>query len=211
MLFERKQMVRINDTHVFPLEDTLFTFALAAEAGDIFLPYRHLICGIGKVNAAYHLMKAIQQKKPSVIVNLGSAGSSYYKNGEVVCCTKFVQRDMDVRGLGYALYETPLSGIPPILEYGLQMDSLPDSICGTGDNFEMAHADTIYDVVDMEAYALACVAMKEDIPFLSLKYISDGADGNAAEDWTIQVHNAALAFSKVLGLGEKETFVRSSL
>jgi len=59
---------------------------------------------------------------------------------------------------------------------------LPESICGIGDTFEMAHSATIYNVIDMEAYALAMIAMKENIPFLFLEYISDGADGNAAEE-----------------------------
>jgi adenosylhomocysteine nucleosidase len=40
--------------------------------------------------------------------------------------------------------------------------------------------------------------MKEQIPFLCLKYISDGADGMAAEDWNVQVHNAAVAFKRIL-------------
>ncbi|MFC6102802.1 5'-methylthioadenosine/S-adenosylhomocysteine nucleosidase family protein [Olivibacter domesticus] len=197
-------MITINPKYAFPVEDVLFTFALASEAADVFTDYKHLICGIGKVNAAYNLMKAIQQEKPKLIVNLGSAGSNHYKKGDIVCCSKFIQRDMDVRGLGYDQYETPLSGLPPILEYGLQMDGLPEAVCGTGDNFEMAHSTTIYNVVDMEAYALALVAMKENIPFLSLKYISDGADGNAAEDWTVQVHKAALAFGEILKLGKQD-------
>ena len=193
-------IITINKEYAFSVEDVLFTFALESEAADVFAEYKHLICGIGKVNAAYSLMKAIQQEKPKLIVNLGSAGSNCYKKGEIICCTRFVQRDMDVRGLGYEQYETPFSGMPTVLEYGLQMEGVPVSICGTGDNFEMAHAATIYDIVDMEAYALALVAMKENIPFLSLKYISDGADGNAAEDWMVQVHKAAIAFEEVLNL-----------
>lgn len=196
-------MITINQNYAFPVENVLFTFALASEAADVFTEYRHLICGIGKVNAAYNLMKAIQEEKPSLIVNLGSAGSNHYTKGEVICCTKFVQRDMDVRGLGYEQYETPLSGLSPVLEFGLHMEGLPDAICGTGDNFEMAHSKTIYNLVDMEAYALAMVAMKENIPFVSLKYISDGADDNAAEDWTVQVHKAAVAFGEVLKLNKK--------
>ncbi|GAA4307285.1 hypothetical protein [Compostibacter hankyongensis] len=200
-------MVVINQNRSFPIGNVLFTFALASEAAEVFSEYNHLICGIGKVNATYNLLKAIQDKKPSLIVNLGSAGSNYYKKGEVVCCTKFVQRDMDVRGLGYEQYETPLSGLPLVLEYGLQMEGLPETICGTGDNFEMAHSATIYNVVDMEAYALALVAMKENIPFLCLKYISDGADGNAAEDWTVQVHKAAMAFGEALKLDKKDISV----
>jgi len=107
---------------------------------------------------------------------------------------------MDVRGLGFAQYETPLSNLPVILDYGLAMDNLQIGICGTGDSFEMGHATKIYDVVDMEAYALAMIAMKENIPFLCLKYISDGADDNAADDWVIQVHKAAAAFGNILQL-----------
>lgn len=186
----------------FPIANVLFTFALAAEAAEVFDGYNTLITGIGKVNAAYELTKAIQSQKPSLIVNLGSAGSNYFQKGEVICCTKFVQRDMDVRGLGYEQYETPLSDLPTILEYGLKMESLHTSICGTGDSFEMNHSASIYEVVDMEAYALALIAMKENIPFLCLKYISDGADDNAAEDWTVQVHKAAVAYGDILKLNK---------
>jgi adenosylhomocysteine nucleosidase len=78
------------------------------------------------------------------------------------------------------------------------MDGLKVGICGTGDSFEMGHSETIYNVVDMEAYSLALIAMKENIPFLCLKYISDGADDNAAEDWTEQVHKAAVTYGKLL-------------
>jgi len=193
-------MIKINRKHSFPVEDVLFSFALASEAADVFERYNRLITGIGKVNAAYELTKAIQNKRPSLIVNLGSAGSNEFQKGDVVCCTGFVQRDMDVRGLGYPLYETPLSGLPAVLEYGLKMDGLPESICGTGDTFEMAHAATIYNVIDMEAYVLAMIAMKENIPFLCLKYISDGADGNAADDWNVEVHRAAVTYGNILDL-----------
>ncbi|GAA4312514.1 5'-nucleosidase [Compostibacter hankyongensis] len=196
-------MIRINQKYSFPVESVLFSFALASEAAEVFKEYNSLITGIGKVNAAYTLSKAIHNKRPSLIVNLGSAGSSYFRKGDVVCCTKFVQRDMDVSGLGYGQYETPLSGLPPILEYGLAMEGVQECICGTGDNFETDHSTMVYHVVDMEAYALAMIALKEGIPFLCLKYISDGADGNAAEDWTVQVHKAAMAYGKTLGLDGK--------
>lgn len=193
-------MIKINQEYSFPLEDVLFSFALAAEAAEVFESHHTLITGIGKVNAAYELTKAIQIKRPAVIVNLGSAGSNFFKRGEVVCCTKFIQRDMDVRGLGYAQYETPLSGVPPLVEYGLTMEGLNVGICGTGDNFEMGHSSSAYNVVDMEAYAIALIAMKEKIPFLCLKYISDGADDNAADEWLVQVHKAAVAYGELLHL-----------
>ncbi|MGN6532169.1 MAG: 5'-methylthioadenosine/S-adenosylhomocysteine nucleosidase family protein [Ginsengibacter sp.] len=199
---QRRQVIKINQKYSFPVEEILFSFALASEAAGVFEGYNTLITGIGKVNAAYEMSKAIQYKRPSLIVNLGSAGSNEFQKGDVVCCTRFVQRDMDVRGLGYAQYETPLSGLPPVLEYGLAMDGLPESICGTGDTFEMAHAAELYNVIDMEAYALALIASKEQIPFLCLKYISDGADDNAAEDWTVLVHRAAEAYGNILKLNK---------
>lgn len=191
-------MININSETTYPIENTLFSFALESEAADVFEGQNVVFTGIGKVNAAYELTKVIHQQKPALIVNLGTAGSNYFAKGEVICCTKFVQRDMDVRGLGFQLYETPLSGVPPLLEYGLEMEGLKLGICGTGDSFEMGHSETIYNVVDMEAYALALIAQKENIPFLCLKYISDGADDNAAEDWTEQVHKAAVSYGKLL-------------
>ncbi len=193
-------MIKITNELSVPKDEILFTFALESEAGEIFNTYNTLFTGIGKVNAAYELTKSIIQRRPSIIVNLGSAGSNYFQKGDVICCTKFIQRDMDVQGLGFDLYETPLSKIPPILQYGIVKEDLPIGICGTGDSFEMSHATTTYNVVDMEAYALALIAMKEKIPFLSLKYISDGADDNAADDWSVLVHKAAVAFGKVFDL-----------
>lgn len=180
------------------IEQALFVFALESEAADQFAHCNHIFTGIGKVNAAYALSKAIMLQQPKLIINLGSAGSNFFAKGDVVCCSAFIQRDMDVRGLGFALYETPLSGIPPVLEYGMHYSGVPEAVCGTGDSFEMNHLNSSYNVVDMEAYALALVAMEEDIPFLCLKYISDGADGGAAEDWTVQVHLAAAKFSSLL-------------
>lgn len=191
-------MITINSHLHFPLPNSLFLFALESEAGDHFNNHNKLITGIGKVAATYALTKAIHTQKPKLIVNLGSAGSNFFKRGTVVCCTQFIQRDMDVRPLGFELYETPLSGIPPVLKYGLTMDGLPKGICGTGDHFDTNHTTTAYNLVDMEAYALALVAMQENIPFLCLKYISDGADGSAAEDWTVQVHRAAEAFAQLV-------------
>lgn len=176
----------------------LFVFALKSEAAEAFGDCNRLFTGIGKVNAAFHLTRYILKQKPALIVNLGSAGSNVFKRGEVVCCTQFVQRDMDVTGLGFRKYETPLSGQEPLLQYGLKLNELPEGMCGTGDSFEMAHDCPDYNVLDMEAYPLAWIAMQENIPFLCLKYISDGADGMAAEHWTEQVHYAAVAFRKII-------------
>ena len=188
-------------TQQFPTispSDILFVFALEAEAGDVFTGMNTLFTGIGKVNAAVALTKAIAQQRPKLVVNLGSAGSQRHGKGEVVCCTRFVQRDMDVTPLGFARYQTPLSDTPVILEHGHAIDGLPLETCGSGDSFEINHGDAPYDVVDMEAYVFALIARNEGIPFVCLKYVSDDAGSDAADDWAVQVHLAAEAFKRVL-------------
>ncbi|MDD1017169.1 nucleosidase [Pseudomonas rubra] len=188
-------------TQQFPdisLDDTLFVFALEAEAGELFSEMNTVFTGIGKVNAAIALTKAIYQRKPKLIVNLGSAGSRGHGKGALVCCTRFVQRDMDVTPLGFARYETPFADIPVLLEHGEPIAGLPLGTCGSGDSFETSHGDAPYDIVDMEAYVLALIARNEGIAFLCLKYISDDAGSDAADDWSVQVHLAAEAFKRVL-------------
>ncbi|QCI12512.1 nucleosidase [Pseudomonas putida] len=191
-------MIHIDEHTRVALADTLFVFALEAEAADAFSHVDAVFTGIGKVNAAIALTTALQTRKPKLIVNLGSAGSPRYGKGELVCCTRFVQRDMDVTPLGFARYETPFSDIPVVLEQGLSMPGLPLGTCGSGDNFETRHGEAPYDVVDMEAYVLALIAREQGIPFLCLKYISDDAGSDAADDWSVQVHLAAAAFARAL-------------
>lgn len=179
-------------------KNPLFVFALESEAADKFHDVSPLFIGVGKVNAAYCLTKKIVESRPGIIINLGSAGSSVFDRGSVICCTQFVQRDMDVTTLGCKMYETPFSDIGYILSYGIEIEGMQKGICGTGDNFEVNHSTPIYNVVDMEAYPLAYIAKKENIPFLCLKYISDGADDSAAEEWHVTVNNAAEALRKAI-------------
>ena len=179
-------------------QNPLLVFALESEAGIEFKDYNKVFVGVGKVNATYHLLKAILQYNPDIIINLGTAGSTTFNRGEVVCCTQFIQRDMEVMALGFKKYETPFENSQIILDNGLLMEKLPNGICGSGDQFEMEHKNSEYNVIDMEAYALAKVARLENIPFLSLKYISDGADGNAVEDWNTEVKKAAIALKNAL-------------
>ena len=176
----------------------LLVFALESEAGKEFESFNKLFVGVGKIKATYHLVKAIQKSKPDLIINLGTAGSTVFDRGTIVNCNRFIQRDMDVRALGFKKFETPFSDEPVLLEYGLNVENLPNGICGSGDQFEMEHNNPEYNVIDMEAFALAKVAEQEQIDFLCLKYISDGADGSAAEDWVEQVKFAASAFRDIL-------------
>lgn len=195
-------MIAINGTEY---HRPLLVFAMKEEAGDAFTEFRTIITGIGKINAAYHLIRALStEEKPDIIINLGTAGSAAFSRGEVVCINGFVQRDMDVSPLGIPKYKTPFSEDPIVLESAVEFFSLPKAVCGTGDSFETQHEEDLYNVVDMEAYALAVVAKHENIPFLCLKYISDGADDNAVGDWKDEVKKASLALKEALMIETKK-------
>ncbi len=176
----------------------LVVMAMAEEAQDVFDAHDVLFTGIGKVNAAYALSKRITETRPSHVVNLGTAGSRRYEGGMVVNPTRFIQRDMDVRALGIELYKTPFSDDPIVLEYGQSVKGFDHGVCGTGDSFDTSAAAENFDVVDMEAYALALICKREDIDFTCFKYISDGANDNANIDWNTALNIAAHALQDAL-------------
>ena len=153
-----------------------------------------LFTGIGKVNAAYRLGRRLATQKPDLVVNFGTAGSRVHPRGALVACRRFVQRDMDVSGLGFAPGETPFEDVPRELEFPAHFPELAEGVCGTGDRFETSGQSHACDVIDMEAYALAKVCFLEQVPFACVKYVSDGADDNAAVDWEAQLETAATAF-----------------
>ena len=89
------------------MKNPLIIMALEEEANGQFNGHNVVYTGIGKVNAAYALMKGIHDHKPDHIINLGSAGSSVFPAETLVNCTGFVQRDMDVTPLGVPQWQTP--------------------------------------------------------------------------------------------------------
>src|SRR5258706_10136641 len=118
-----------------------------------------LFTGLGKVNAAYRLTRALAAHRARHgelprVVNFGTVGSPTLRAGSVVACRRFVQRDMDVSGLGFALGTTPLEEVPPLLEFEPLFPELPEGVCGTGDRFETGKPIVACDVIDMEGYAL---------------------------------------------------------
>ena len=158
-----------------------------------------LYTGLGKVNASLALARRLsacrhQGTLPSLVVNFGTAGSRTLATGSVVACRQFVQRDMDVTGLGFALGETPFETLPATLSVPPVFRHLKEGVCGTGDRFETGAVGIACDVIDMEAYALAKVCLTDNVPFACAKYISDGADASAANDWHASLPRAAAVF-----------------
>ena len=179
----------------------LIVCALPIETQGQIDDYDVLYTGVGKVNATFKLTQKFGKYGSYIpydlVINYGTAGSRKYQQGELVDCTKFVQRDMDVTGLGFIKYQTPFEKNMPIqLDYD-HVDFNPigkKALCGSGDSF--VQEETIGDVVDMESYALAKVCKLYDVPFISFKYITDGADGDAGVDWEENVGKGIMKFKK---------------
>jgi adenosylhomocysteine nucleosidase len=182
----------------------LVVMALEIEAQGLFVErgVDVLYTGLGKVNATYRLTRRLADERARgvepFVLNLGTAGSRVHPTGSIVACRRFVQRDMDVRGLGFELGHTPFEDeVPPALEFPAVFGELAHATCGSGDRFE-AHAEAIdFEVVDMEAYALAKVCRFEGVAFACAKFITDGANGSAPGDWERNLPSAARAFVKL--------------
>ena len=136
---------------------------------------------------------------PKLVINYGTAGSRKIKKGQLVDCTKFIQRDMDVTGLGFMRGETPFEQDPPFVIQQQNVEFNPigrNATCGSGDNFAEDKSQYYGEVVDMEAYALAKVCYLYDVPFISFKYITDGADEQAHEDWEANLADGIVVFKE---------------
>ena len=185
-------------------KDILIVSALEVETQGQLEDYRVLHTGVGKVNATLELTKVLQKAylyylppMPKLVINYGTAGSRKYKKGEFVDCTKFIQRDMDVTGLGFQRGETPFEQDPPFVIQQQNMEFNPigkNASCGSGDNFVEDKTNYYGEVVDLEAYALAKVCYLYDVPFISFKYITDGADKSANDDWEENVGKGIVEF-----------------
>jgi len=183
------------------LPEKLVVMALQVEGQGLF--ERHdvsvLYTGLGKVNAAITLTQRLSAywhagRPAPLVINFGSAGSPRFATGALVGCNRFVQRDMDVRALGFAYGVTPYENIPTEIEFAPVFTSLPHGLCGSGDSFATGESRMHCEVVDMEAYAYAKACLFAGAHFACAKYITDGADHAAAGDWAINLPAAAALF-----------------
>tara|TARA_B100000886_G_scaffold332782_1_gene285895 strand:- start:632 stop:1183 length:552 start_codon:yes stop_codon:yes gene_type:complete len=151
-----------------------------------------LYTGVGKVNAGINLMAALTEKKPDLLINYGTAGAIKTDLTDIVEVGQSVQCDMDASPLGIALGATPF-------ETGSERFTLSNSplICGTADRFVTSAPELACDLVDMELYALAKIAKREQIPLKSFKFISDNADDSSHQHWKNSLPDAASGFLSI--------------
>ena len=159
-------------------------------------PVAVLQSGIGKVAAAMSTTLLIQEFKPDMIINTGSAGGldPNLNVGDVIISTDVRHHDVDVTAFGYEkgqLPANPAAFLPneQLVEVAkkqaekLGLNAVSGLIC-SGDAFingvekiNQIRADFPQVVaVEMEAAAIAQVCHAMQIPFVIVRAISDVAD-----------------------------------
>ena len=176
----------------------LYVVALKEEVDTEFIDkFDVLITGVGKVNAAYELTRHLAENKNiyNLVINFGTAGSNYLDPGTFVDCTRFYEKDMDCLPLGFEPFQTPFEK-EIIIDFSLESIFNPlnkNLSCYTGDKFVTEDLD-YQGIFDMEAYALAKVCKSFQLPFISFKYISDGANSDSSGDWTENISSGYKIF-----------------
>ncbi len=169
--------------------------------------------GIGKVNAALGAAIALNNKKYDGVINTGWSGavSGLFK-GDIVVSESVTECDFDLTPLG------KLPGQKPgqaeyiydcknfLFDAATSIDGFKTGKLGTGDFF-LTDTDRrnkykdIFDIkaFDMESGALGAVCyLLGNIPFISIRKISDGADDVGTDDYKNSVKTDITAFSDIV-------------
>jgi adenosylhomocysteine nucleosidase len=148
----------------------------------------YLRTGIGKVKSAFHLAEVLNAGLPDLVINIGTAGTIHRQVGDVLVCRRFVDRDMQqVAALGL---EWEIDSSALLEERGYCRHWTEAGVCNTGDTFLTELGDVTGDVVDMEAYAQAFVCRAKNVPFISVKYVTDVLGQNSVKHWEDKLADA---------------------
>ena len=181
----------------------LVTYAVQGEFTELKLPgligeeevhIGYIRTGVGKVKSAYYVSEVLNQAKPDLVINVGTAGSIDCQVGDILVCRHFIDRDMQKladMGLEYEIDSSAL-----LAEKGYCMHWSGEGICNTGDTFLTELLDVKGDVVDMEAFAQAFVCRAKNVPFIAVKYVTDIIGQNSVKHWEDKLADARK------GLGE---------
>ncbi|MFT4188144.1 MAG: nucleosidase [Aeromicrobium sp.] len=165
----------------------LVVAAVAAEATYVPDGLRLLVSGIGKVESASAVAEAIAAERPSVVLNIGTAGSLDGRTG-LFCPSVALNHDFSSEAIrflgGEAVDEVTIPGGD-------------GTVLATGDVFvsDPALRDALArraGLVDMEGFAVARACQRAGVPVRLVKHVSDHAD-ETATDWPAQVDASARA------------------
>lgn len=157
---------------------------------------RTVCSGIGKVNAA--VAATLLADGCDMLISAGlSGGFGDAKKHDIVLGTKFYEHDFDLTAIGYKPAQKPGDNEPIEAARELNDDILKkfpfvkSGVFVTGDSFVSSKEkhDFLKDAFnpvacDMESAAVGYVAQRFDIPFVSVRMVSDGADDDSAATYT---------------------------
>lgn len=181
----------------------LVTYAVQGEFTELKFPgligeeevhIGYIRTGVGKVKSAYYVSEVLNQAKPDLVINVGTAGSVDCQVGDILVCRHFIDRDMQKLANMGLEYEIDSSAL--LTEKGYCMHWAGEGICNTGDTFLTELSDVKGDVVDMEAFAQAFVCRVKNVPFIAVKYVTDIIGQNSVKHWEDKLADARK------GLGE---------
>ena len=137
-----------------------------------------IITGIGKVNAAIEMTKAIMNYQISEVINIGFAGSiKKHHVYDAVLVNRAIQHDVDLTAFGYEKYQLPempaeYRSDEQLLKKMSNLFSFKHDLLCSGDQFitSINHDGGLYD---MEGAALYQVCYISKVPIISIKVVSD--------------------------------------
>jgi len=152
--------------------------------------------GIGKINAAITTMRAIEQSKPKLIINFGTAGAVHAGTSGLLGINRVIQRDIIAEPL------SPRGQVPFCTRPHEYFSKTGEFSCGSGDSFVTSHDPWLVQqdiaVVDMELFAIAAVAHEHKIDWMSYKFVTDHANESSGQDWSLKVNHGELLFIEQL-------------
>ncbi|HZK05144.1 MAG TPA: 5'-methylthioadenosine/adenosylhomocysteine nucleosidase [Actinomycetaceae bacterium] len=175
-----------------------------------------VVSGAGLVNAVMAATHAVNDYKPRYLVSTGSAGglAQGIFVGDVVVGTRYSYANADATAFGYELGQIP--GMPPLYEADQELVSTARSAHIENQRIRagmIVSSDTFVDsrsvgrirkdfpsalAADMESTALAQLAYRHELPFVSVRAISDLCGHDAGADFRITVDEVAERSAAVL-------------
>ncbi|HHX2722018.1 TPA: 5'-methylthioadenosine/S-adenosylhomocysteine nucleosidase [Staphylococcus aureus] len=174
--------------------------------------------GIGKVNAAISTTLLINNFKPDVIINTGSAGAldESLNVGDVLISGDVKYHDADATAFGYEYGQIPQMPVAfqsskPLIEkvsQVVQQQQLTAKVglIVSGDSFigsveqrqKIKKAFPNAMAVEMEATAIAQTCYQFNVPFVVVRAVSDLANGEAEMSFEAFLEKAAVSSSQTV-------------
>lgn len=152
--------------------------------------------GIGLINGSSAVVSALHRWDPDIVVSVGSAGgmTGKVKRGDVVVGTEMTYSTADAVAFGYEMGQVPgmpvrFAGDPEAIAVLSQEPGVVPGVIASGDVFVSGYLlDSIVfefpetAAVDMESAAIAQVCYSFDVPFISVRGISDMCGSDASNE-----------------------------